>query len=103
MKNLHIQKRLNGFKTEKMSGKLYRSIFIEHTKLTFGKSSRVRSEKHAYKKFGVFKFKDIEKMLPNGKDKSFMQQEFTKWKKSDIEIYQNAQICHERRLLGNLP
>ena len=33
LKYLHIQKRLNGLKTEKMSERLDRSTFIEHTKI----------------------------------------------------------------------
>ncbi|KAG5389136.1 hypothetical protein IGI04_030677 [Brassica rapa subsp. trilocularis] len=32
LKNMHIKKNLNDLKTEKMSGRLYRSTFIEHTK-----------------------------------------------------------------------
>ena len=33
LKNLHIQKRSNDLKTEKMSGRLDKSTFIEHTKI----------------------------------------------------------------------
>ena len=37
-------------------------------------------------------------MLVWEKDKSFMQQNITKWKKKlDMKIYQNAQIYYERR------
>ena len=33
VKNLHIQKRSNDLKTDKMSGRLDKSTFIEHTKI----------------------------------------------------------------------